>query len=188
MGIDLLGWVDVETTGLDVENDVILEIGIIITDGSLKEIASSPAVICSAEKASLDAMNDFVRDMHTKSGLIGEVSWGGCRINEAEDLLLDFLYTFAEPGQVPMAGSSIGSLDRPMLRKYMPRLHDWFSYRNVDVSSFKEMMFRWAPYVVENRPEEDKGHRVLSDIRDSIKELRHYKTWIDRGLTNTVWV
>lgn len=170
-----LAWIDLEMTGLDPENDVIVEIAVIITDGSLEEAIEGPDLVLSAEEASLENMAPVVREMHATSGLTEEIRHSSVSVAEAERSVLEFVQThLPEPGLAPLAGNSVHA-DRAFLRKHMPNLEAWFHYRNVDVSTIKELAHRWYPEALENAPEKGGGHRALADIRESIEELKYYR-------------
>ncbi|MDR9451264.1 MAG: oligoribonuclease [Acidimicrobiia bacterium] len=175
-----LAWIDLEMTGLDPENHVIVEIAVIITDGSLDEIIEGPDLVLRADETALDKMAPVVREMHDASGLTEAIRKSLISAGEAERLVLEFVREhLPEPGQVPLAGNSVHA-DRAFLRKHMPELEEWFHYRNVDVSTVKELARRWYPEVLENAPVKGGGHRALADIRESIEELKYYREAVFR--------
>ena len=170
-----LVWIDLEMSGLNPDVDSILEIAVIITDGSLDEIVEGPRLVIHAEEGTLENMAPIVREMHGLSGLTKAVQRSTLTTAEAEQLVLEFvLANVPEPGQAPLAGSSVHA-DRAFLRRHMPDLEARFHYRNVDVSTIKELVRRWYPEVLENAPEKGGGHRALADIRESIEELKYYR-------------
>ncbi|HSP53525.1 MAG TPA: oligoribonuclease [Cryobacterium sp.] len=171
---DRLVWIDCEMTGLDIDSDELVEIAVVITDYDLNIIDPGLDLIIKPNPASLENMNDFVRNMHETSGLITEIP-NGISVAEAETLVLEYVLKFIPADQkAPLAGNSIGT-DRAFLTKYMPRLDDQLHYRNVDVSSIKELARRWYPRVYFNAPAKDGGHRALADILESIRELAYYR-------------
>ena len=171
---DRVVWIDCEMTGLDIDSDELVEIAVVITDYDLNIIDPGLDLIIKPNPASLENMNDFVRNMHETSGLINEIP-NGISATEAETLVLEYVLKFIPADQkAPLAGNSIGT-DRAFLTKYMPRLDDQLHYRNVDVSSIKELARRWYPRVYFNAPAKDGGHRALADILESIRELAYYR-------------
>ncbi len=175
-----LVWIDLEMTGLEPEVDSILEIAVIVTDGSLDEIVEGPDLVLQAEEAALERMAPVVREMHDLSGLTEAVRQSQLTAVEAQRLVLEFVSSeVPEPRQAPLAGSSVHA-DRAFLRAHMPELEAWFHYRNVDVSTIKEVARRWYPGIVETAPEKGGGHRALADIRESIVELKYYRETIFR--------
>ncbi len=161
-------------TGLDIDSDELVEIAVVITDYDLNIIDPGLDLIIKPNQASLENMNDFVRNMHETSGLINEIP-NGISAAEAETLVLEYVLQFIPAEQkAPLAGNSIGT-DRAFLMKYMPRLDAQLHYRNVDVSSIKELARRWYPRVYFNAPAKDGGHRALADILESIRELAYYR-------------
>lgn len=170
-----LVWVDLEMTGLDADRDVIVEIAVIVTDGGLGTVHEGPELVVGAPDDVLDAMEEVVVEMHTTSGLLEAVRASDLSIEDAEQAVLDWLLPLVpEPHQAPLAGNSVHA-DRAFLRRYMPRLHDHLHYRNVDVSTIKELAKRWYPGGLEGAPGKGGGHRALADIRESIAELAHYR-------------
>lgn len=161
-------------TGLDLENDEIVEIAVVITDFDLNIIDPGLDIVIKPDASALANMGDFVRDMHTSSGLLEELP-SGVSAAEAEYQVLEYILKFIPAEQkAPLAGNSIGT-DRAFLAKYMPRLDKQLHYRNVDVSSIKELARRWYPRVYFNAPAKDGGHRALADILESIRELAYYR-------------
>jgi oligoribonuclease len=161
-------------TGLNLEIDELVEIAVIVTDSELNPIHEGFDLVIKPNDSALDNMGDFVTEMHTKSGLITEIS-SGVSVGEAEINVLEYLQGLIPEGQrPPLAGNSIGT-DRAFLTRYMPQLDNYLHYRNVDVSSIKELARRWYPRAYFNAPAKDGGHRALADIRESIRELAYYR-------------
>ncbi len=169
-----LVWIDCEMTGLNPEVDCLVEVAVVITNSELEVLDSGLDVVIKPTDAGLASMNDFVREMHTKSGLIEEFD-AGLELAEAEQLILDYVKRFVpEARTAPLAGNSIGT-DRMFLNRYMPQLDQHLHYRNIDVSSIKELSRRWYPRVYFNLPKKAGDHRALADILESIEELRYYR-------------
>ncbi|GAA1691872.1 hypothetical protein GCM10009808_06140 [Microbacterium sediminicola] len=172
---DRLVWIDCEMTGLDLAVDELVEIAVVVTDFELRPLDPGFSIVITPDASALENMNDFVRDMHTKSGLIDEIP-RGVSAAEAEFEALEYIQRFAPlEGKAPLAGNTIGT-DRMFLAKYMPRIDRWLHYRNVDVSSVKELARRWYPRAYFNAPAKDGGHRALADINESIRELAYYRS------------
>ncbi len=171
---DRLVWIDCEMTGLDVTVDEIVEIAIVITDFELRAVDEGFHLVIRPSEAALAHMSEFVTGMHRASGLYEEIAQG-VPIAEAEAQALAYIQRFVPlEGKAPLAGNTIGT-DRMFLAKYMPDLDRWLHYRNVDVSSIKELARRWYPRVFFHAPTKDGGHRALADIRESIRELAYYR-------------
>lgn len=171
---DRLVWIDCEMTGLDLENDELVEIAVVITDFDLNLIDPGLDIVIKADDSALANMGDFVRDMHTKSGLIEAIP-DGVSLADAEFAVIEYILKFVPAEQhAPLAGNTIGT-DRTFLAKYMPRVDAHLHYRNVDVSSIKELSRRWFPRVYFNSPAKNGGHRALADILESIRELDYYR-------------
>ncbi|MEN9750999.1 MAG: hypothetical protein RLZZ600_46 [Actinomycetota bacterium] len=171
---DRLVWIDCEMTGLNLDVDELVEIAVIVTDSELNPIHEGFELVIKPNESALANMGEFVTQMHTTSGLITEID-GGVSVGEAEIKVLEYLQGLIPEGQrPPLAGNSIGT-DRSFLTRYMPRLDDYLHYRNVDVSSIKELARRWYPRAYFNAPAKDGGHRALADIRESIRELAYYR-------------
>lgn len=166
-------WIDLEMTGLNPATDYIIEIATIITDSALEVVAEGPDLAIHQSKEVLAAMDDWNRAHHQASGLTQRVGDSKYTEQEAERLTLDFVRTHVAAGKSPMCGNSICQ-DRRFLARYMPVLERHFHYRNLDVSTIKELCTRWAPEVAE-RFKKEGTHRALQDIRESIDELRHYR-------------
>jgi oligoribonuclease len=166
---------DLEMTGLEPERHVIVEIATIVTDDELNVVGEGPDLVIHATSEQLVHMGDFVTEMHTKSGLLGLIEASTVSVAEAEEATLNFLKThITEARTVPLCGNSIGT-DRRFLQDYMPTLEAFFHYRNVDVSTVKELARRWYPQILAESPEKDSAHRALDDIRASIAELQFYR-------------
>jgi oligoribonuclease len=172
---DLLVWIDLEMTGLDVERDVIVEIACIVTDSDLAPLDEGVQLVVHQDEAALARMDDFVRNMHRKSGLLSEITTAPDDVAAAEQRVLGYIKRHvAVAGTAPLCGNSIG-MDRRFLARYMPAVDNYLHYRSVDVSSFKELCRRWYPAVYRKRPSKAEQHRALGDIKESIEELRYYR-------------
>lgn len=166
-------WLDMEMTGLEPDRDRIIEIAVVITDEGLETVAEAPVIVVHQSDAVLDAMDDWNRNTHGKSGLIGRVRASTVDEAAAEQQMLDFLQQWVPARTSPMCGNSVCQ-DRRFLARYMPQFEDWFHYRNLDVSTLKELARRWRPEV--HAGVTKKGtHTALADIHESIAELRHYR-------------
>lgn len=171
-------WVDVETTGLDCNRDLLLQVAVVITDENLVPIHEGIEVTISQPAEDIDSlMNDYVTQMHTDSGLLANVisSKKSTDVDVATELLLYYLEEHTIAGSSPMAGSTV-SFDRGFLKVDMPTLERHFHYRNIDVSTIKELARRWNPEVYSCAPPKMLAHTALSDIKESIAELRHYRS------------
>ena len=166
-------WIDLEMTGLVPERDVIIEIATIVTDSNLNELARGPVLAIHQPDAILDAMDEWNTRQHGKSGLVERVRTSGISTTEAERQTITFLQQWVPPGKSPMCGNSICQ-DRRFLARYMPALERYFHYRNLDVSTVKELARRWRPDVIAG-VKKSGAHLALDDIRDSIAELVHYR-------------
>ena len=163
-------------TGLEPHRHVIVEIATIITDDNLNVIAEGPDLVIHATPDQLAQMGEFVTEMHTRSGLLPAITASSVSVRDAEVATLDFMKAhIPEARTVPLCGNSIGT-DRRFLEEYMPELENFFHYRNVDVSTIKELARRWHPEVLDAKPEKATTHRALDDIRESIDELVHYRS------------
>lgn len=171
---DNLVWIDCEMTGLNLSRDVLVEVAVVITNSELELIDEGIDVVIRPNPEALATMSDFVRQMHTDSGLIDELN-DGLDLAAAEQLILDYIKKFVPNAkEAPLAGNSIGT-DRMFIQKYLPRVDEHLHYRNVDVSSIKELSRRWYPRVYFQLPKKAGGHRALADIIESIVELRYYR-------------
>ncbi|MDK2776977.1 MAG: oligoribonuclease [Pseudomonadota bacterium] len=170
---DNLVWMDLEMTGLDPEHDVIIEIATIVTDSDLNVIAEGPVIAVSQPDVLLDAMDEWNTKTHGNSGLTERVRNSTVNARAAELQTLEFLRQHVKEGTSPLCGNSIHQ-DRRFLVKYMPELEAYMHYRNVDVSTLKELAKRWKPEVVSSFQKKG-SHQALDDIRESIDEMLHYR-------------
>jgi oligoribonuclease len=170
---DNLIWIDLEMTGLVPEADLILEIATIVTNSQLEVLAEGPVLAVHQSDAVLAAMDDWNRRQHGGSGLTDRVRASNVDAAEAQNRTLEFLQAWAEPGRSPMCGNSICQ-DRRFLARYMPALEKYFHYRNLDVSTLKELAQRWAPNVAQAF-QKSATHLALDDVRESIRELAFYR-------------
>ena len=172
-------------TGLEPHRHVIVEIATLITDDHLNIVAEGPDLVIHASREQLAEMGPFVTEMHTKSGLLPQIIASTITVEEAQLQTLEFLREhISEAGSVPLCGNSIGT-DRRFLQEYMPDLEVFFHYRNVDVSTIKELARRWKPDVLASMPEKESAHRALDDIRESINELIHYRDTLFQTVDQT---
>jgi len=178
----MLAWMDLEMTGLDPTVDVIVEIATLLTDDELNVIAEGPDLVIHHSDEVLAVMGDYVTEMHTRSGLLTAIRASTITLEEAGAETLAFLRQHAAEGAVPLCGNSIGT-DRRFLATYLPTIEGWLHYRSVDVSSVKELVRRWYPEVRAARPKKAGAHRALDDIRESVDELRYYRStvFVPRG-------
>jgi oligoribonuclease len=170
---DNLVWIDLEMTGLDTGVDHIIEIATVVTDASLNVVAEGPVLAIQQPASVLEGMDEWNRTTHGASGLLQRVRESRLSAVEAEAKTLEFLSRHAEPGASPMCGNSICQ-DRRFLAREMPALERFFHYRNLDVSTVKELARRWAPQVLAG-VQKASTHLALEDIRESIRELDHYR-------------
>jgi oligoribonuclease len=171
---DRLVWIDCEMTGLDLGADALIEVAALVTDGELNVLGEGIDLVVKPPQQALDQMGELVREMHTASGLLAELS-SGVSLAEAEEQVLTYVRSFApEAGKAPLAGNTVAT-DRAFLARDMAALESHLHYRIVDVSSIKELARRWYPRVYFASPEKRGGHRALADIRESIEELRYYR-------------
>jgi len=168
-----LVWLDMEMTGLDPDRDRIIEIAIVITDSQLSTLAEAPVAVVHQPDAVLDAMDDWNKSTHARTGLIAKVKASSLTEAMAEEQLVAFLARYVPGRTSPMCGNSICQ-DRRFLARYMPRLEAYFHYRNLDVSTLKELARRWKPDVAKGPVKQGK-HEALADIHESIEELRYYR-------------
>ena len=169
-------WIDLEMTGLDTDSDSILEIATVVTDADLNVLAEGPELAIAHPPERLEAMDDWNRGQHRRSGLWDRVLREGVDMADAEARTVAFLAEWVAPGASPMCGNSICQ-DRRFLHRLMPKVEKHFHYRNLDVSTLKELARRWAPQVLAGVSKES-AHTALSDVRDSISELRHYRRFM----------
>ena len=170
---DNLVWVDLEMTGLNPETEQIIEIATIVTDSELNVLAEGPVLAINQPEALLSAMDEWNTTHHTQSGLVKRVRESEYDLSRAEQETLEFLADHVDPGHSPMCGNSIGQ-DRRFMVKGMPTLEAWFHYRNIDVSTIKELVRRWKPDVMDGFSKKS-THLALDDIRESIQELNYYR-------------
>ncbi len=166
-------WVDMEMSGLDPEKERILEIAVIVTDAHLNTIATAPVWVIHQEDALLEAMDTWNKGTHGRSGLIDKVKDSTTDEATAEAECIAFLKQYIKPGIAPMCGNTIGQ-DRRFMAKYMPKLEAFFHYRNIDVSTLKELCKRWHPELVKGFNKKQ-AHTALADIEESIEELKYYR-------------
>jgi len=172
---DRLVWLDLEMTGLDVTRHVIVEIAALVTDSALEPLDEGIDVIVHQPADALAEMDDFVRKMHTKSGLLTAIEASPTDLATAGRQVLAYVQQHvAEAGTAPMCGNSIG-VDRRFLDAQLPELDRYLNYRSIDVSSFKELCRRWYPELYRKRPAKQEVHRALADVLESIAELRYYR-------------
>ena len=167
-------WIDCEMTGLDLGADALVEVAAVVTDSELRVLGGGVDVVIKPPAAAIEQMNDFVRAMHTTSGLLDELD-GGTTLEDAQAIVLDYIRTWVpDPAKAPLAGNSVGT-DKTFLDRDMPELVGHLHYRVIDVSSIKELARRWYPRVYFASPRKNGGHRALADILESIDELRYYR-------------
>ena len=166
---------DLEMTGLDPDTDVVVEIATLITDDDLAIVAEGPDLVVHQPPEVLDRMGDFVRAMHTKSGLLEAIETSTTTLAEASEATMTFLREHIDEARtVPLCGNSIGT-DRRFLLRWLPEIEEFLHYRSIDVSTIKELARRWHPDVLKSAPDKAGGHRAMDDIRESVAELRHYR-------------
>ena len=166
---------DLEMTGLDPDKDVVVEIATLITDDDLAIVAEGPDLVVHQPPEVLDRMGDFVRAMHTKSGLLEAIGTSTTTLAEASEATMAFLREHIDEARtVPLCGNSIGT-DRRFLLRWLPEIEEFLHYRSIDVSTIKELARRWHPEVLKSAPDKAGGHRAMDDIREAGAELRHYR-------------
>jgi oligoribonuclease len=171
----MLAWIDLEMTGLDPARHTIVEIATLITDDDLTIIEEGPDLVVHATPEQLAQMDEFVLNMHTRSGLLADIEGSTLSLADAGAQTLEFLKKhIPQPRTVPLAGNSIGT-DRRFLATQLPEIEDYLHYRSVDVSTVKELCRRWRPEVYKAAPSKKGGHRALQDIRESVQELAYYR-------------
>jgi oligoribonuclease len=166
-------WIDLEMTGLIPEHDVIIEIATVVTDAQLNVVDEGPSIAIHQSNELLDGMDEWNTNQHNHSGLVKRVQESKISIAEAESKTLNFLMKYVDLGASPMCGNSICQ-DRRFLYNYMPDLENFFHYRHIDVSTLKELAVRWKPNIISTSYKKSR-HLALSDIYDSIDELKHYR-------------
>lgn len=176
---DNLIWIDLEMTGLEIKHEVIIEIATVVTDSQLNILAEGPVIAIKQSNKKLDAMDKWNTRQHGKSGLVERVQQSKIRNKQAEALTLKFLRKYVPKGRSPMCGNTIHQ-DRKFLAKYMPELEQYFHYRHIDVSTIKELAMRWYPKKIKAFSKKSK-HLALSDIIDSIDELKFYREHLLRS-------
>ncbi len=176
---DRLVWIDMEMTGLKPDTDRIIEIALVVTDNELGVVAQAPVWVVHQDDATLDAMDSWNRGTHGRSGLIDKVKASALDEAQAEALALAFLREHIPAKASPMCGNSICQ-DRRFLARWMPALEEYFHYRNLDVSTLKELARRWRPEALKGVPKEGK-HEALADVLESIEELKHYREQMIRA-------
>jgi oligoribonuclease len=170
-----LVWLDMEMTGLDPERDRIIEVAVVVTDSHLNTVAEAPVLVLHQSDSVLEAMDDWNKSMHARSGLIAKVKASMLAEAGAEQRCLDFLAEHVPSRTSPICGNSICQ-DRRFLARYMPRLEAYFHYRNLDVSTLKELVKRWKPDLAKGLTKHGK-HEALADIYESIDELKYYREY-----------
>lgn len=173
---DNLVWIDLEMTGLDPDRDSILQIASLVTDAQLNVLAEGPECVIAHPLERLEAMDDWNRSTHRRSGLWQQVLASRLDLAEAERQTLSFLAAWVPPGRSPICGNSICQ-DRRFLYRQMPTLEKYFHYRNLDVSTLKELARRWAPALTEGFSKVG-AHTAMADIRESVAELRYYRRFM----------
>jgi len=172
-------WVDMEMSGLNPETERILEVAVVVTDPGLNTLAIAPVMVIHQPDSILDAMDSWNKGTPGKSGLIDKVKASTTTEEEASLALLDFLKGYCPSGKIPMCGNTVHQ-DRRFMQRYMPQLEQFFHYRNIDVSTIKELCRRWDPQVMKGF-EKRGAHTALADIQESIDELRFYReNWIHK--------
>ena len=171
---DRIVWIDCEMTGLDFKNDLLVEIACVVTNAQLEQVTEGLNIVIQAPAERLEAMDPFVVNMHTESGLLPEIP-NGVTLEAAEEMLFDYITShIPEASKAPLAGSSV-HVDRIFLQRDMPRVDSYLHYRIIDVSSVKELARRWYPKAYFASPPKTGNHRALGDILDSINELKYYR-------------
>jgi oligoribonuclease len=166
-------WVDMEMSGLNPDTDRVLEIAVVVTDTHLNTVAEAPVLVVHQSDAVLDAMDTWNKNTHAKSGLVDRVKASTLSESEVENRMVDFLQQFVPAGASPMCGNSVHQ-DRRFMARYLPRLEAFFHYRNLDVSTLKELMKRWRPELAAGMTKHGR-HEALADIYESIDELMYYR-------------
>jgi oligoribonuclease len=177
-------WLDLEMTGLDPARDSIIEIAALVTTGELEIVAEGPDLVIHQPDELLASMDDWNRKHHGESGLTEAVRQSTLTMEEADARMLDFVSAHLQRGLAPLAGNSVHQ-DRVFLVKYLPRFHGWLHYRNIDVSTVKELVLRWYPELYKRRPKKHGEHRARGDVVDSIEELKYYRQSVFRDRSAT---
>jgi oligoribonuclease len=174
---EYLVWIDCEMTGLNPKTECLVEIAAVITDFDLNVLDEGIDLVIKPREGTVEAMGDYVRKMHTDSGLINEFD-SGIDLADAEAQVLEYIKKYIPNAKTaPLAGNTIGT-DRAFISRYMPALDDHLHYRNIDVSTIKELSKRWYPRAYFQAPKKDGGHRALADILESIEELKYYRSTV----------
>lgn len=177
----MLAWMDLEMTGLDPARHVVVEIATLITDDNLELVAEGPDLVIHQPAEAMVTMDDFVKEMHTRSGLLDAIAASTITLADAAEQTLAFLKAhIPEARSVPLCGNSIGT-DRRFLAIHLPEIEGFLHYRSVDVSTIKELARRWYPDALASAPSKAAGHRALDDIQESLSELRHYRASVFRA-------
>ena len=177
----MLVWMDLEMTGLDATEDVIVEIATLITDDELQIVAEGPDLVVHATEEQLAGMDPVVVDMHTRSGLLDEIRSSTITLQEAGEATLAFIREHVpEPGTVPLCGNSIG-MDRRFLVAHLPEIEDHLHYRSIDVSTIKELARRWYPDELGGLSKKASAHRAMDDIKESVAELAYWRERVFRA-------
>lgn len=171
---DRIVWIDCEMTGLSLERDALIEVAALVTDFELNQLGDGVDLVIAPPAEALEQMDDFVRGMHTSSGLLDELASGTTMADAQEQVLAYIRQWVPEPRKAPLGGNTVAT-DRGFLARDMPELEAHLHYRIIDVSSIKELSRRWYPRAYFNSPKKSGGHRALADIRESIAELRYYR-------------
>lgn len=179
MSASRLVWIDMEMSGLVPERERVLEIAVIVTDGDLEIIAEGPELVIHQPESLLEAMDDWNKEHHGASGLIEKVRASTITEPDAEEMILAFLRQHVEAKKAPLAGNTVHQ-DKRFLQLYLSAIDDFLHYRIVDVSTVKELAARWYPEAYSRRPNKQNTHRALDDIRESIEELRYYRSAVFR--------
>jgi len=172
--LDRLVWLDLEMTGLDVSRHVIVEIAVLVTDSELEALDDGLDVVVHQPPSALAEMDDYVREMHTRSALLPAIEASDVSLADAGAAALAYVQSHVAAGVAPLCGNSIG-VDRRFLHSQLPALDEYLHYRSIDVSSLKELCRRWYPVAYKKRPSKAETHRALDDVRESIAELRYYR-------------
>src|ERR1700730_1881992 len=174
---------DLEMTGLDIARDVIVEVATLVTDDELNVVAEGPDLVVATPPEQLAVMDDFVKGMHTKSGLLSDIAASTISLQQAGDATLEFIRSHVPKARtVPLAGNSIGT-DRRFLAAQLPAIEEYLHYRSVDVSTIKELARRWYPEAMKGAPTKAGGHRAMDDIRESVAGLAYYRAAVFRVKT-----
>jgi oligoribonuclease len=177
-------WIDMEMSGLSPDSDRIIEVALVVTDSQLNVLAEAPALVVSQPDSVLDGMDSWNKSTHGKSGLIDRVKASRLEEAEVEDRMIAFLQQHVPPAISPMCGNSICQ-DRRFLARWMPRLEAYFHYRNLDVSTLKELAKRWRPEILPGLTKQCK-HEALADIYDSIAEMKYYREHFIQSLDGDI--